>query len=468
MLGSTGVAPAVNTLSAPSSELLLQHLANIQLTVNENDIVLTAHVNGPSSALLADDMIGRSLHDLVDAQNQATLQSRLVEARTHADTAVRCDLSVKPRGGSGVPVLCWMCADAASQEVRIAAIDLLPEASLRHQLINAQHAMERDYWSKRRLEARYRRLLDMVSEGFIVVDDASGRILEANPVAASLLIGASDNLVGKAFPAGLGDDARSTLDRLTREARSVTTTVDGMIRNDAGLELNIAITYLRQSGEGRLLIRLRDDSERQLTGEEYQCFFRDAPDGILEVDEQGIVLTANAAFIEMAGIASPELIEGRRADRWIGRSAVDLNIVLDHSKQEGTVRLYSTTLRTETESSVDIEMSVARIRENGSSRVMIYVRDIGRRITPDQSVDDHLPRSIEQITGRVGRVPLKELVRESTDVIEALCIEAALKLTSGNRASAAELLGLSRQSLYTKLRRFDLGDAEVAGDSDAL
>jgi transcriptional regulator PpsR len=361
-----------------------------------------------------------------------------------------------------------MCADAASQEVRIAAIDLLPEASLRHQLINAQHAMERDYWSKRRLEARYRRLLDMVSEGFIVVDDASGRILEANPVAASLLIGASANLVGKAFPAGLGDDARSTLDRLTREARSVTTTVDGMVRNEAGLELNIAITYLRQSGEGRLLIRLRDDSERRLTGEEYQCFFRDAPDGILEVDEQGIVLTANAAFIEMAGIASPELIEGRRADRWIGRSAVDLNIVLDHSKQEGTVRLYSTTLRTETESSVDIEMSVARIRENGSSRVMIYVRDIGRRITPDQSVDDHLPRSIEQITGRVGRVPLKELVRESTDVIEALCIEAALKLTSGNRASAAELLGLSRQSLYTKLRRFDLGDAEVAGDSDAL
>jgi DNA-binding NtrC family response regulator len=68
----------------------------------------------------------------------------------------------------------------------------------------------------------------------------------------------------------------------------------------------------------------------------------------------------------------------------------------------------------------------------------------------------------------VGRVPLKELVRESTDVIEALCIEAALKLTSGNRASAAELLGLSRQSLYTKLRRFDLGDAEVDGDRDTL
>ena len=39
-------------------------------------------------------------------------------------------------------------------------------------------------------------------------------------------------------------------------------------------------------------------------------------------------------------------------------------------------------------------------------------------------------------------------------------IEAALKLTQDNRAAAAELLGLSRQSLYTKLRRFDIGDSE--------
>lgn len=458
----------MNTPSAPSSELLLQHLASIQLVVNDADIILDASVNGPSSALQPEDLVGRPLSEVVSDDSRATLEARLIEARRNKGVAVRCDASVEPRSGSNVPLLCWICAETHSSDVKIAALDLLPEASLRHQLLNAQHAMERDYWSKRRLEARYRRLLDMVSEGFIVVDDSSGRILEANPVASTLLLGTGSTLVGKPFPLGLGDEARSTLERLTREARSVTTTVEGAISNDAGLELNIAITYLRQSGEGRLLIRLRDDSERDLNGVEFQTFFNDAPDGILELDEQGIVLAANDAFLEMAGIASPELVEGRRADRWIGRSAVDLNIVLDHSKQEGSVRLYSTTLRTETESSVDIELSVSRAGKNGSARVMLYVRDIGRRITPDQSVDDHLPRSIEQITGRVGRVPLKELVRESTDVIEALCIEAALKLTSGNRASAAELLGLSRQSLYTKLRRFDLGDAEVDGDRDQL
>jgi len=58
-------------------------------------------------------------------------------------------------------------------------------------------------------------------------------------------------------------------------------------------------------------------------------------------------------------------------------------------------------------------------------------------------------------------VPLKELVRETADVIERLCISAALKLTGDNRATAAELLGLSRQSLYAKLRRYGLGDLKL-------
>ena len=59
--------------------------------------------------------------------------------------------------------------------------------------------------------------------------------------------------------------------------------------------------------------------------------------------------------------------------------------------------------------------------------------------------------------------PLKELVRESTEVIERLAIEAALELTGDNRASAAEMLGLSRQSLYVKMRRHRLAAGDVEG-----
>jgi transcriptional regulator PpsR len=84
------------------------------------------------------------------------------------------------------------------------------------------------------------------------------------------------------------------------------------------------------------------------------------------------------------------------------------------------------------------------------------IRDMGRRLTNDTRSTRELPRSASQMTELVGRLPLKDIVRETTDLIEQLCIEAALDLTGDNRASAAEMLGLSRQSLYIKLRRFGI------------
>ncbi|MEO0990259.1 MAG: helix-turn-helix domain-containing protein, partial [Pseudomonadota bacterium] len=51
---------------------------------------------------------------------------------------------------------------------------------------------------------------------------------------------------------------------------------------------------------------------------------------------------------------------------------------------------------------------------------------------------------------------LQDIVAETTDVVERMCIETAVELTRNNRVAAAEMLGLSRQSLYVKLRKYGL------------
>jgi len=53
-------------------------------------------------------------------------------------------------------------------------------------------------------------------------------------------------------------------------------------------------------------------------------------------------------------------------------------------------------------------------------------------------------------------------MRELTEMIERPTIEAALELTNDNCASTAEMLGLSRQSLYVKLHRYGIGDLTAA------
>ena len=112
----------------------------------------------------------------------------------------------------------------------------------------------------------------------------------------------------------------------------------------------------------------------------------------------------------------------------------------------------------------DVEISATMVPHGDRPFLGFTIRDVGRRLNGESRNKKELPRSVGQLTELVGRVPLKDIVGETTDLIEQLCIEAALELTRDNRASAAEMLGLSRQSLYVKLRRYGVGD--LPSDAD--
>ena len=445
-----------------SATALLASVADMQITLNDSfRVAEVASGSGSLRQLPRDAIIGRPWLELVRECDTATAEAALTAAVSEPGTAHRVDLALLLGPESeALPTSCWLCANGTDQTIQLACIDLRGETNLRQQLVNAQRTLEQDYWSNRRLEARYRRMLEMVAEGFLVVDDLSGRVLEANTVAGSLLELEAGALVGRIFPVGLDTSGNRALTELQREARSTTGVVAGEVTTAGGVTLAAGVTCLRQGNETRLLIRLAAPSESTsdlaLGGDS----FEHAPDGILITDQNGIVIAANTAYLEMAGIQDEQQATGRRADRWLGRSIVDLDILLSNIQSDRPLQLFSSLLRTELGAQLDIELSAVQTDYVGKPVILMFIRDVSRRINGEQAAEVHLPRSIEQITGRVGRVPLKQLVRESTDVIEALCIESALKLTQDNRAAAAELLGLSRQSLYTKLRRFDIGDSE--------
>ncbi len=445
-----------------SAQQLLESVADVLFTLNDSQAV--QEITGDTSVLRLlprDALIGRPWQELLREADKTTAETALRAAQTDAGGSQRVDaaLLVGP-DQDPIPVTCWLSANLEDGTIQIACIDLRGETNLRQQLVNAQRTLEQDYWSNRRLEARYRRMLEMVAEGFLVVDDLSGRVLEANSVATNLLQIEEGSLVGRVFPIGLDTEGARALSELQREARSTTTVVQGQITTNAGDTLSTGVTCVRQGNETRLLIRLAAMAERPSDqGLGADCF-ETSPDGILITDQQGVVVTANAAYLDMACIQDEQQATGRRADRWLGRSIVDLDVLLTNIRPDRPLQLFSSVLRTELGTRLDIELAAVQTERSGRPLILMFIRDVSRRIGSEESTEVHLPRSIEQITGRVGRVPLKQLVRESTDVIEALCIEAALKLTQDNRAAAAELLGLSRQSLYTKLRRFDIGDSE--------
>ena len=191
------------------------------------------------------------------------------------------------------------------------------------------------------------------------------------------------------------------------------------------------------------------------------------PDGFVVTDSEGRVLTANSAFIEMTQLATGAQLKGESLERWLGGATLDLNVLLANLRQHGSVRLFSTTLRGQYGATTPVEISATSVPHAEQPCLGFSVRDIGRRLAPQpRRGARELPYSAAQLTELVGRVPLRDIVGETTDVIEQLCIEAALELTSDNRASDSEMLGLSRQSLYVKLRRYGLGD--LGGDADKV
>jgi transcriptional regulator PpsR len=184
-----------------------------------------------------------------------------------------------------------------------------------------------------------------------------------------------------------------------------------------------------------------------------------APDAFVVTDTDGRILGVNRSFLDLGQLGSEELARGQSLDRWLGRTGVDLSVMLSNLRQHGSLRLFATTLRGEYGSTAEVEISACAVNSGDVPCFGFTIRDVGRRLGDTARSDREPPRSASQMTELVGRAPLRDIVRDTTDLIERLCIEAALQLTGDNRASAAELLGLSRQSLYIKLRRFGIGDA---------
>ncbi len=230
--------------------------------------------------------------------------------------------------------------------------------------------------------------------------------------------------------------------------------------------MRVSASLFRQEKTVHLLVRVAPvEAARAGTETSGQSallkLIESAPDAFVVTDLDGLIMTANHAFIDLAQLATETQVRGQSLERWLGRTGVDLNVLITNLRQRGAVRLFATVMRGEYGASTEVEISGVAVTEGEQPCLGFTIRDVSRRLAAEvrtTGTGREMPRSVGQMTELVGRVPLKDIVRDTTDLIEQLCIEAALELTHDNRASAAEMLGLSRQSLYVKLRRFNIGD----------
>lgn len=456
-------------LDATTVEKIVATATDIALIIDGKGVVrdVASGDEGLAATWLA-TWLGKPWIDTVTVESRPKVQAMLTDPADERRRHVNHALPHHP----DLPVLYSAVRLGGTDNILALGHDLRPMASLQQRVVTAQQSMERDYSRLRHVETRYRLLFQVTSEAVLVVDASSYRIVEANPAASQLLGETAKRIVGRTFFDGF--DPATLVDIRTLLAGVQTSGRAENVRArlaEGQRELLVFASLFRQESASLFLVRLLplggDADNVAVAKSRLLELVESAPDGFVVTGLDGRILTANAAFLDLAQLATDEQARGESLERWLGRPGVDLNVLIANLRQHGTVRLFATTLRGEYGAAAEIEVSAVAMAAGDQPCYGFTIRNVGRRLPPESRLGTELPRSVEQLTELVGRVPLKDLVRETTDVIERLCIEAALELTGDNRASAAEILGLSRQSLYVKLRRYGLGDLGSDGPGES-
>ena len=339
--------------------------------------------------------------------------------------------------------------------------DLRPIAEMQQQLVMAQLALERDYESQREMDTRYRVLMEATRDAVMLVGINSGRISDLNAGAAVMLGGARQDLMGAPIAQEFEGRRRGEfLENLTNVAASGSATPIELQARRSQRRLNLVPTMFRAAGERLILCRIEAANDASAmpdaVGENLQRLYHEGVDGIVFLDAEGHVEGANDAFLKLVDSNSLGAVRGRSLAEFLGRGSVDLRVMLDNARRSRQLRMYATRLSTQFDGQVAVEISTTFLGDRPKPGFVMVIRDAGRTETLRRSGISQTDDGMRSVMELVGSSTLKDIVGETTDVVEKMCIQTAVELTRNNRVAAAEMLGLSRQSLYVKLRKFGL------------
>ncbi len=464
----TSPAHVLGQLNPDEVAHIVQASADISLTLNREGVIQSIAFGNPDlRSPNLESWVGKNWLDVVTSESRPKIQALLQDANETSLSRFR-QINVPSPGSADLPLLCATLKVGSTGQIIALARDLREISLLQQRLVDAQQAIERDYTRLRQLETRYRVLFEMASEAVIVLDANTFKVIEANPRAADLLGDSVKKLTGRLLMDYLTKGDRIQVQSLLSKVAYTSTVAELNTSILSGQEVYLSAAPFRNENQSLILVTLKRSGElvdRHDSNAQSLVIqaLEKAPDGFIVTNSAGKILTANQAFLRLIMSDKLEQILNEPLDRWLERSSVDLRVMLSNLHEKGSIKLFATSIRDSFGTLHPVEISAVSVPYPHAC-LGFTIREVGSRIRSKIQPEESITRSSEELTQLVGRLPLKEIINETTDLIEQLCIKAALDLTRGNRVSASEMLGLSRQSLYIKLRKYDLSDQSKDSD----
>lgn len=465
--GESGSGPQKAWAEGFSADLaanLVASMSDIALILDSDGIIHDVVIsNSELASEVEPDWRGRKWNETVTVESRPKVDD-LVRGVNQGGIIQPREINHPNRGGLDVPIR--YTAMALGKTGRFVAIgrDLRALAQLQRRLVETQESMEQEYARMRAAETRYRMLFHMAVEPVLIVDSITLRIVEANPAALQQMGNPGNRLVNQSILSCFTYDGAEAIEATLKTARRAGKVPEVEARlAHSGQVYSVAASVFRQEQVVYLLVRLRPSGAAAAANPvpgHVLDIIEHLPSGFVVADADLKIVECNLAFLEMAQMGAKSQVIGQPLDNWVGRPAVDMDLIMARLSESRALRAYATVLRGSFGSVEQVEISAVPAHSGDAAVYGFVIRHTGMRQALNGPRTRSIHRPVEQLLELVGRVSLKDMVRESSDMIERLCIEAALERSGDNRASAAQMLGLSRQSFYAKMRRHGLGDLD--------
>jgi transcriptional regulator PpsR len=441
---------------------------DITLLLDREGVIRKATLARTVAEESVDGWLGRPWTDTVTDTGSDHVR-RLVEDARRTGVAGFREVAQRFPSGRELPIEYTAVRLGAGEALLAIGKNLQAVADLKSRLVSAQEAMARDSWKLREFETRYRALFEAADDAVLVVRAADLRVVEANP-AAVRAIGTAP--VGRSLLDELASGDRSPFQAMLAHVREQGKAPGRIVHfGPAGRPWLVRASQMESEPGSLFLVQLTPAAGQAEPAERAQvqlvaALLDRAPDGFLLLDQHGAIQHANQAFLDLAQIAARPAALGERAQRWLGRPGADVGALIAAIHRHGIVRRFTTSLHGELGLDTEVEISGFASGEPRPRHVGLLLRDAATVLRGmETNTADGLGDALGTLARQVGKVPLLELVRTTVGAVEKHYVAAALELTRGNRTAAAELLGLSRQSLYAKLWRYGLdGGGETSSD----
>ena len=460
-----------NHLLAGMSMPLIDPELLSQIVATAGDICLMLSADGIVTGVLVNphhasfgrlgDWVGRKAADIMTEESYAKYTRRVAELMKPASRSVSVELNHTHETIAEFPIRYAMHSIGKDKSILMLGRDLRPIAEMQQQLVMAQIVLERDYETQREMDTRYRVLMDATRDAVVLVAMNNGRIADLNAAAATMLGGSRQELVGAAIAQEFEGRRRGEfLESLSNIASTNAVSPVELVARRSQRKLRVIPKLFRAAGERLMLCRIEstDHGARQHneTSENLERLFHEGVDAIVMLDDDGIITAANDAFLKITDSTHVTNVRGRSLSDFLARGSVDLRVLLDNTKRARQLRMYATKVLNEFNGQVSVEISATYLNDRPRPCYGLVIRDASRTEILRRTQMAASTDSMRSVMDLVGSSSLKDIVAETTEVVEKMCIQTAVDLTHNNRVAAAEMLGLSRQSLYVKLRKFGL------------